>query len=86
MNGTYRYFPCIHQHLEKLNYAIKLQPQDSEFGVCKSALCMLTTTIESIVVQLVAYVTATVEATNGVIAPLFTASITCITLIDIYII
>ena len=47
---------------------------------------MLTTTIESIVVQLVAYVTATVEATNGVIAPLFAASITCITLIDIYII
>ena len=46
---------------------------------------MLTNTVESIVVQLVAYVTAAVEATDGVIASLFTASIACITFIDIYI-
>ena len=45
---------------------------------------MLTSTIESIVVQLVTYVTATVEATNSVTAPLFTASIAGITFINIY--
>ena len=47
---------------------------------------MHTIAVESIVVQPVAYVTAAVEATNSVIASLFTASTACITFIDIYII
>ena len=68
-----------------MNYAIKAAA--TGFRILSLQICsMLTTTVESIVVQLVAYIAATVEATDGVIAPLFTASITCITLIDVYII